>query len=309
MSDIPIGSPPAPPGRHAAPGGWYPDPAQQGQERYWDGWQWSRTTRAAEGGAAPQGYRGPQSGPAQQPYDQPQQPYGQPQQPYGQPQQPYGQPQQPYGQPQQPWQQGYQQPGRGPQGSGQQPYGGQFGARSKQVATADQVPLAGWWWRALSVVIDSIIVGLVAALAALPIYLRLATTLAAYFREGMRLASQGLQPPQPVPTDLISTQDQLIIALVSVGVGSLYYALFWRFKGASVGQLALGLRVVPVDQGRFGGKLGWGAVVLRSLVWTLPGLTTILLLFRLIDVVFPLWHPKRQTLHDLAAKTQVVKLR
>jgi uncharacterized RDD family membrane protein YckC len=26
-------------------------------------------------------------------------------------------------------------------------------------------------------------------------------------------------------------------------------------------------------------------------------------------VLFPLWHPKRQALHDLAAKTQVVRLR
>ena len=27
------------------------------------------------------------------------------------------------------------------------------------------------------------------------------------------------------------------------------------------------------------------------------------------DVLVPLWHPKRQTLHDLAARTQVVRLR
>jgi uncharacterized RDD family membrane protein YckC len=29
----------------------------------------------------------------------------------------------------------------------------------------------------------------------------------------------------------------------------------------------------------------------------------------MIDALFPLWHPKRQTLHDLAAHTQVVLLR
>ncbi len=47
VSDIPVGSPPVPPGRHAAPGGWYPDPVDPAQERYWDGWQWSRNTRPA----------------------------------------------------------------------------------------------------------------------------------------------------------------------------------------------------------------------------------------------------------------------
>lgn len=45
--EIPVGSPPAPPGRHAAPGGWYPDPVDTTRERYWDGWQWSRQTREA----------------------------------------------------------------------------------------------------------------------------------------------------------------------------------------------------------------------------------------------------------------------
>ena len=66
MSDIPVGSPPAPPGRHAAPGGWYPDPVNVAQERYWDGWQWSRTTRPGPGA--------PSAGYGQAPYA----PYPQP---------------------------------------------------------------------------------------------------------------------------------------------------------------------------------------------------------------------------------------
>lgn len=49
MSEIPVGSPPIPPGRHAAPLGWYPDPLDGTRERYWDGWQWSRSTRQAAG--------------------------------------------------------------------------------------------------------------------------------------------------------------------------------------------------------------------------------------------------------------------
>lgn len=66
--DIPVGSPPVPPGRHAAPAGWYPDPADRSRERYWDGWQWHRDTRpmastpparpgfpARSGGTAPSG--------------------------------------------------------------------------------------------------------------------------------------------------------------------------------------------------------------------------------------------------------------
>ena len=51
--DIPVGSPPVPPGRHAAPGGWYPDPVDSARERYWDGWQWSRNIREADSPPVP----------------------------------------------------------------------------------------------------------------------------------------------------------------------------------------------------------------------------------------------------------------
>ena len=35
----------------------------------------------------------------------------------------------------------------------------------------------------------------------------------------------------------------------------------------------------------------------------------VLLVIRIVDVLMPLWNPKRQALHDVAAKTQVVKIR
>src|SRR6478736_5390805 len=100
MSDIPVGSPVPPPGRHAAPGGWYPDPIDASQERYWDGWQWSRTTRPREasglGGAGGWGLAQEQQGYGQQP-PQEQQGYGQqpPQGQQGYEQQPYGSQNQP----------------------------------------------------------------------------------------------------------------------------------------------------------------------------------------------------------------------
>ena len=35
----------------------------------------------------------------------------------------------------------------------------------------------------------------------------------------------------------------------------------------------------------------------------------VLLVSRIVDVLMPLWNPKKQALHDVAAKTQVVKIR
>lgn len=299
-SEIPVGSPPVPPGRHAAPSGWYPDPANPAQERYWDGWQWSRNTRPIDNPnphKPPAGYR-------QQPYSQQsygQQPYGQ--QPYGQ--QPYSQ--QPYGQQPQPGQQHPPHPSpRYPQpGYGQQPYGGR-----PVLTTADGVPLAGWWWRALAVVIDGLIVGIAAALLSLPIYLRLAAALGDFFNASLEAAQAGRpMPPQPDINTLISATDQLILALVSVGLHTVYLIGFWRWRSATPGKMITGLRVVPVDRGRSAEKLAWSTVTARALIWTVPNLNPLLLVIRVADALMPLWNPKRQALHDLTAKTQVVKIR
>jgi len=249
VTDIPVGSPPVPPGRHAAPGGWYPDPIDQAKERYWDGWQWSRETREGSGPPAPQQGR--------------------------------------------------------PVHGGARPVG-----PGAPALTSDGVRLAGWWWRALAVVIDAVIVGVSTSLLLLPIYLRLASTLGDYFRATMEAAQQGQpMPPQPDVTALLSANDQLILLLVTLGVHTAYITLFVRWRSATPGKMVVGLRVVPVDRGRSTERLGWSTCLIRALIWTIPNVQAVLIVIRIVDVLMPLWNPKRQALHDVAAKTQVVKIR
>ena len=347
VTDIPVGSPPVPPGRHAAPGGWYSDPLDNRRERYWDGWQWSRNTRDIDnpaGGAAGSGpsaataahpqQQGQPGGSGQPPYGQnpyPQQgqnPYPQQGQgPYPQqgqnpypPQDPYGP--NPYGQ--QPFNpQGhnaYGQNSYGPNPYGQNSYGqnpyGQNGYATapfptnvpgqQAVATADGVRLAGWWIRVLAVLIDWLIVSLLAVIPNFGIYSRFSARLAAFFSETMRAAEAGQPAPTPIPTELLPTTDQITLTLVGVAVALAYNLAFVRLKRATPGKLICGLRIVPVDQGRFTGPLPWPAVLIRVALWVLPKVQALLLVFKLADVLFPLWNPKRQALHDLAAKTQVV---
>jgi len=276
VSEIPVGSPPVPPGRHAAPSGWYADPVNRANERYWDGWQWSRTTRPNESAAPPRVQaRGDQT-----PYPAQPNPQSPQQNPYGQV--PYGQ-----------------------QAAYPAPYAG------KPVPTTeDGVPLAGWWWRALAIVIDAVIVGVSTSLLLLPIYLRLASTLGDYFRATVEAAQQGQpMPPQPDMTTLLSGNDQLILLLVSLAVHTAYITLFVRWRSATPGKLVVGLRVVPVDRGRSTERLGWSTSLVRALIWTIPNVQAVLLVIRIVDVLMPLWNPKRQALHDVAAKTQVVKIR
>ncbi|MBO0812272.1 MAG: RDD family protein [Microlunatus sp.] len=302
MSDIPIGSPPVPPGRHAAPQGWYPDPVDQRRERYWDGWSWSRNTREAQQfGALPPGQllpgpfdqgpyqQGPyQQGPHQQgPYQQGPHQQGSYQQDPDQGQ--HGYPYGPY--PQAPYQ---QSPGR----SGVVPL------------TADGVPTAGWGWRFLAGVLDLIIVTVVADIFSIPFLLTMIPVVQRYFREVIRARQSGGVLPTLNPTDLISGTDQSLITVVSIVVGLLYFSLLWRYRGATVGQLACGLRVVPVDQGHNTERLPWASALVRAVIWWVPiAVSSVLLIFTVINVLFPLGSPKRQAIHDLVAKTQIVKIR
>lgn len=267
MSDIPVGSPPAPPGRHAAPGGWYPDPLDVRRERYWDGWQWSRNTRESD---APPAYRQPRAAPVAP------------------------------------------SPAPGPYGSAYpNPYlAGPGPVVSRQaVATADGVPLAGWWWRALAGLVDAVLVGTVSGLLTLPFYRDLLGALRTFWGEAMRAAQTGGAPPAtPNFAAMMSGTDQLLVVLVTFVIGAAYHVPLLRARGATLGLLACGLRVVPVDEGRSTVRLTWSCVVVRTLLWVLPGALSLRIL-TVADVLLPLWHPKRQTLHDLAARTQVVKIR
>lgn len=63
---------------------------------------------------------------------------------------------------------------------------------------------------------------------------------------------------------------------------------------------------IAVKDANTGGPIGYGRALARwlvaSVLWVafyLPGL---------IDVLFPLWDPKRQTLHDKAVGSVVVKV-
>jgi uncharacterized RDD family membrane protein YckC len=260
VSDIPVGSPPAPPGRHAAPGGWYPDPVNAAQERYWDGWQWSRNTRP-RAGAASAG-----NGQTYAPYPQPNvtRPVG---------------------------------------------YATARAGSVQATITADGVPLASWWWRVLAVLIDNMIITAIVTVITFPVWRSLYAALISFFNAVLDAQRSGITPPTLNTTDLISGTSQLIVTSVTLVVGILYHGGFLRWKSATPGKLICGLRVVPVDRGRDPGPLAWSSIGIRVAVWVLPSISAFLGLVTLVDVLFPLWNPKRQALHDIAAKTQVVRPR
>src|SRR3954451_4022943 len=230
------------------PAGWYDDPADPTQQRYWDGNTWTDQRRARQGpspyegqfGAASQYGQAAQHGqvygggaapseptpPAQPQYgqyappQQPQQPqYGQyagPQQ-YGQA--PYGQPQ--YGHPQQ---QGYGYPGKRPN------------------TTPDGQLLSGWWRRVFARIIDSIIVGIIGLPLTGYFYYKYSQVLWDYFKTTMDAAEAG------TPTTTTSLPPEVykwMIPAVLIGLvmSFVYEYLFLTKKGATPGKMVLGIAV------------------------------------------------------------------
>jgi len=154
-----------------------------------------------------------------------------------------------------------------------------------------------------------VIITTIVTLITLPVWRSLYAAWVSYFNGVMEAQRQGLAPPTANITDLISRNDQLILTVATLAVGMLYYVAFWRWKSATPGMMICGLRVVPVDRGRATEHLAWSAVIIRASIWVLPGINSFLSLITVVDVLLPLWNPKRQALHDIAAKTQVIRTR
>jgi uncharacterized RDD family membrane protein YckC len=74
-------------------------------------------------------------------------------------------------------------------------------------------------------------------------------------------------------------------------------------RGQTVGMMAVGVRVVR-DTGH--GPLGYGAAFARSLIEQIFRFTVIVWL---VDMLFPLWDGKRQTLHDKIVTSVVIRIR
>lgn len=282
-------STPSDPGPTMPPAGWYPDPADQLQERYWDGAGWTHSTRPATGSV---------NAPAAQPLTAPPAQPGYPQQSY--PQQSY--PTQAY--PQQP---GQPYPGAaGQYGVQQQAWAPQGVRAARGPLTADGVPLAGWWWRVLAYLIDAVIVGVIAGLITSPWADQLSAATTAWAEDFWAAVEAGSTTyPNIWDAQYGVVTPWLITSAITVALTIFYATWFLALKAATIGQLACGLRVVPVDQGRAHQRLAVRTALIRNIAWQVIGAVPLL---GFINLVVPLWSRKRQTWHDMIARTQVVKI-
>ncbi len=107
--------------------------------------------------------------------------------------------------------------------------------------TADGVALASWWWRALAVVIDYLIITAIVTIITFPVWRSLYAAWVSYFNSVMDAQRLGVAPPTVSVTDLISGTDQMILTVATIAVGMVYHVAFLRWKSATPGKMICGL--------------------------------------------------------------------
>jgi uncharacterized RDD family membrane protein YckC len=279
------------------PAGWYDDPQDPSQLRYWDGVVWSthvspkvsptveQSTIGMPYGVVPaaerphsagsQGAQGPAT--VQDGYRTPQQ-----------------------------GQAGGQWPayGQGPGQPGQQGPGWQ----TRPATTPDGVVLSGWWKRVLARIIDLFI----AAIVSLPLTyapMQHAMNLFGdFFRQVLSDAEAGITTTAQPPAELTVVMMQ--VGLIGLAVRIVYEIAFLTWRGATPGKMAVGISVRLRDKA---GPLSFVVALKRTAVQeagTVFGLVPVVgalgSLFTLLDSLWPLWDDKKQAIHDKAAATNVV---
>jgi uncharacterized RDD family membrane protein YckC len=161
---------------------------------------------------------------------------------------------------------------------------------------AAQAPYATWGIRVGGYLIDTVI--FLVVLVVLFILFRHSNTLEVHL---MARRGNGTQRRH------FSTVPFLITGVLYVVYGTV---LCGSSRGQTVGMMAVGVRAVRVGSLE---TLGYGRALARALVEGVLRLVDLVFfvlgLVWLLDMLFPLWDKKRQTLHDKVAGSVVLRLR
>jgi uncharacterized RDD family membrane protein YckC len=285
--------------------GWYDDPENSDNLRYFDGVVWTtHTTTKAPVVQAPPNVPTvpvPQADAAsawghRDAY--PPQQYGQPPQQYEQAPQQYGQAPQQYGNP---------QDGRQPAYSSAPAYGAALGLKT----TPDGQPLASYGQRVGAWILDALILMVVVGLLASYWIGKLVSWYVTFLDGVMNDAAAGGTPAFDQTTISSEIAGYILpISLISFVVTVVYQVAFLTLKGATPGKMAVGISVrMRLRPGRLTlleALRRQGVYLVTSALSFVPVVGFFSFFVKLLDVLWPLWDENRQALHDKIAGTNVV---
>lgn len=160
-------------------------------------------------------------------------------------------------------------------------------------AVAQAVGYAEWWQRAVALILDGVIVGI-------PSFIIMAIANVGTFSNSTITRDEFGNPQLNS-----SAITRLLISLLIVSaLGILYRTLLEGGpRGQTLGKMVMKIAVKDAETG---GPIGYGRAFARwliaSILWIafyLPGI---------LDLLFPLWDAKRQTLHDKVVRSVVLQV-
>jgi uncharacterized RDD family membrane protein YckC len=146
----------------------------------------------------------------------------------------------------------------------------------------------GFWIRLVARVIDSILVGVVSTILRIPLVLLIPTIVGLGSGEPSEEAMRALIP---AIMGIVGFS-----VLIQVGLSLAYEVYFLSTRGATLGKMAVGLKVVTAEGGRISAVLATG----RFFASILSSMT----LF--IGYIIAAFDDEKRTLHDHICKTRVI---
>ena len=170
--------------------------------------------------------------------------------------------------------------------------------------------LAGWGPRFLAFIVDGLLFGGIALVAAIAAGVALGLTVeeSALFFSGRAELPSSVQSEGPFAG--------VLLGQVALQVGLVVWAI-WEGKGQTPGKKLMRIRVVPADGSAFSFKLAFKReamvktlplLLCGALAAVIPGFILLAVLIFLANYLWPLWDDQRQAIHDMIAETRVVKV-
>ena len=149
--------------------------------------------------------------------------------------------------------------------------------------------------------------GSISAIIGLPLLRSILDQVRRYVDDVQAAVNAGATTPPS--TNLVNnvTGDVYKYIALQLLVAAVYQIPLHKYLGSTVGKLALGIRVRPLDHD---GLPSWGQAIARFAGQdVLIAVPTIGGFYGLLDALWLLWDPRRQCLHDKIARTAVVDRR
>ncbi len=164
--------------------------------------------------------------------------------------------------------------------------------------TTRQPVLAGFWWRVLAYILDTLILAVPTGVLILFLLPGPIEEFQQYVADVLEAGSTGGALPVE-PSGALTSMTLFAAVLLFI-----YRTVMVALKGATLGKLILGMRVLKVDAAP-GTNPSWGVSALRAA--TAGIFEQIPFLIGFIDPLVMLFTAKKQTLHDILARTIVYK--